>query len=180
MIKRIYTEPQLNELCKEFQPILRLQDWDISVQFVDQDTMKHANGRCEYSTGYKSALIKIPSPETYDTDQTPFPQQDMRHALLHELMHLHFSIVDAHIPENSVDQQLYEQGINAIASVLSELLPERRCFLCFKGVFTDNIGFTLDDGHICSECIQTDAAKPYLEKEATDGTQEVNDNRSET
>ena len=38
--ERIYTEPQLNALCQEYQKVLRLQDWDITVQLKPQSEVE--------------------------------------------------------------------------------------------------------------------------------------------
>ena len=126
---KIYSETQLNQLCKHYQKLLRLEDWNIEVQLVHQSTMPKANGRLEYDPGYKAAILKIPTPDSYNTDQIGYPQQHMLHGIIHELVHLQFGVIDSYLPDDSeVSDQLYEQGVNLIANVLVEYLPPR--FFC--------------------------------------------------
>ena len=119
-MKKVYTEEQLNVLCKAYQKVFYLQDWNIIVKLVHQETIKGTTGRCCYSPGFKCAVIEIPSEDTYIA-HSELLIQDMQLSIIHELMHLHFAILDEHCPEGA-DTQLYEQGINMISRAFVDLL----------------------------------------------------------
>lgn len=118
MSKNIYTEPELNKLCKKYQKLLRLQDWDIVVVFVDQMTMSDREAQVTYKLANKIATISIPTPETFASAVSA--DQDMKQCLLHELIHLHFSF--AHFKD--VEYHLFELGINRLADALAKLLDD--------------------------------------------------------
>ena len=118
---KIYNEEQLNILCREYQKVFYLQDWIVNVSLQPQSRMMEAHARCAYNPGYKTATIKIPTPDTYISSHA-YQEQDMQHALIHELIHLHFTILDEHCPEGA-DTQLYEQGINMVSRAFVDLLP---------------------------------------------------------
>lgn len=85
----IYTEEDLNKLCKEYQELLRLQDWQVRVLLVDQFTIAGNQAEVSHSLMRKEATISIPTPETYASELSP--HQNMEKDLIHELIHLYFS-----------------------------------------------------------------------------------------
>lgn len=85
-------EDELKALCKKWQQILRLQDWDVEVCFVRQFEIEDADARCFPKLTRKEAKIKILNPIDFTGERlegagTP---RDIESLLIHELLHLHF------------------------------------------------------------------------------------------
>lgn len=119
-LKKIYTEEELNNLCSTLQEKLRLQDWDIEVKMLEQHEMPGASGRCRYSIVCKSAIILIPSAESYG--KVDIEEQDMALSLIHELLHLHLFPGSEKIENGSMDYYMFEQGLESIARSFHNLI----------------------------------------------------------
>lgn len=111
------TEEQLNELCIEWQKVLRLQDWDIVVKLDRQRQFenKTAQGEVAWVFGRKEAIIKILDPTDYPTEC--IFEQDQEETLVHELLHLHFADW-SEMMEDGNTPSVGEQGIQCIAQAL--------------------------------------------------------------
>jgi hypothetical protein len=110
------TAEQAQQACREWQKILRLQDWDIKVKIVRQDALRNlddqANVNCCLAN--KQALIKLVDPIDYPRD-TEW-EQDHERSLVHELLHLHFwGFADK---ERETEE---EQAVCALASAFVRL-----------------------------------------------------------
>lgn len=116
---KIYTETELNELCQGFQKLLRLQDWEIHVQLVDQLSIPGDEASVTHKLSLKEATINIPTPETFASSLSA--NQDMRHLLLHEMIHLYFSGFQLD-DLSGVGHELFELAINSIAGALATLI----------------------------------------------------------
>ena len=127
-------------MLREYQPLLHLTDWKLSVVLVDQKDIGSSRARLEYCANHKEGRIFLPSRETFN--QPDYVLQDMQHSLMHELVHLHFAIVDVHIEDRPNETILYEQGVNKVAETICELVGEPKVFLCqkCKCMFTDAEG----------------------------------------
>ncbi|MBN3875211.1 hypothetical protein [Nostoc sp. JL23] len=102
--------------CQEWQQILGLMDWDVSVKIVSADYLDEAEGQITWDLGKKIADIKLVKPEGYPFDaMRPY---DMEQTLVHELLHLHFAPFNADTGLKAISQ---EQAINAIARALVNL-----------------------------------------------------------
>ena len=129
MSHRIYTEDQLNQLCKQYQKVLRIQDWDVEVQLVHQSELETSkgepiDGQHNSSLAFQKSIIRIPTSESWQKSLL-YPTQDMQATLLHELVHLVFDSIGPNEKENSVVLcQLWEQGIEKIALALQNLLGD--------------------------------------------------------
>lgn len=107
----ILTLPQLKKLCKEWQKILRLQDWDIELRLVTLEQMGNdAQGCIMPSLPNKTAVMFILDQGSYTDDIFP---QDMEETLVHELVHLHTA---PFCPED--ETFLEEQAVELMASAL--------------------------------------------------------------
>lgn len=121
------TEAELREKCPEWQKVLRLQDWGIKVRLARaRDLMEYGDlGQCQWNNEHKRAEILILDPNDYDPGrQIPY---DMEQTLVHELLHLHFSLFMA--KDETPEATAQEQAINAMATALVTLkrnpkLPE--------------------------------------------------------
>ena len=85
--KRIYTQVELEAICKDLQEWLRLEDWKIRINLVDHRTMHTVHGTLDAYSYHKIATVLIPTPETYAS--VVEPEQDMLQTLIHELLHIH-------------------------------------------------------------------------------------------
>lgn len=86
----ILTEDELRELCAEYQKILRLQDWRVTVR-VGRPTKQDEgfDSGIGWNIENKVAEVFIPSAEYYPQDAVE--PQDMELHLVHELTHLHIA-----------------------------------------------------------------------------------------
>lgn len=83
---------ELQELCRSYQRLLRLQDWRITVQFMEEDEADVV-GCSDYLVPGKLAIIKIIKEENYNFDRWLEPY-DPELILAHELGHILFYPVD--------------------------------------------------------------------------------------
>ena len=111
------TETELNELCKKYQKMLKIQDWDIDVSLVEQRTMEGRDGTVDWSRSFRRAHVRIPKPDTWSSNFF-HTKQDMRLSLLHELVHIVFAFADPGYEKSDVKQQLWETAIDSVAQAI--------------------------------------------------------------
>lgn len=110
------TLDQARDRLEYWKQQLRLSDWDIVVRIARAyDMPANTQGRCEWTDSRKEALIKILDPTDWDKDII-FPQ-DMEVTLVHELIHLHLSVLTNKQSE-SIEDTVLEQAIHALAYAL--------------------------------------------------------------
>jgi len=114
----IYTLEELEKLCEQYQALLGLQDWDVEICFANQMTIPEYEAQVATESKSKRALISIISPETFASLMNA--KQNMHHALIHELLHLHF-VTYFRPASNSVEERLFELALNKIAGAFCEL-----------------------------------------------------------
>lgn len=115
----VFTEKELQKLCREWQKRLRLQDWDVKV-FVKRESQfinENAAGECSWQLAKKLAVIRILDPIDYGSNLA-WPQ-DQEATLVHELLHLHFAPFAA--KDDTPEDTAQEQAIDLIARALVEL-----------------------------------------------------------
>lgn len=105
---------ELYKLCRSWQEVLSLEDWEIKIQFSHHyDLPDNSAGSCNYTLGSKQAVISViyPNervPDVWETNSTEA-------TIIHELLHLHFSgFTDA-------EYIVEEQAINALTRALLRL-----------------------------------------------------------
>ena len=108
------------ELLEEWQERLGLQDWAIVLRInCKQEDMEleDVNAETIWTTSIKSALIKIISKEVYGERILPF---DFEKALVHELLHLKFGLIDQKISsyESNVTYEIRHQLIDDLSRAL--------------------------------------------------------------
>jgi hypothetical protein len=116
----ILTEDELRAKCVEWQRILRLQDWIISVGIFRKRDMKGENrcGEVEWTLEKRMASIRILDPVDYPDGL--MEEQDMELTLVHELLHLHLvAVTPDH--EDELRHCALEQAIDAISRGLVAL-----------------------------------------------------------
>jgi predicted metal-dependent hydrolase len=104
---------ELESLCVEWQKVLRLQDWTVTIE-INWD--KAFCGSCTLTTNRKLATVTICHPDVQgDADK------DYETTLVHELLHLHGSGFDELIKSDTAERTGYEQMIDLTANALVSL-----------------------------------------------------------
>lgn len=109
----------LKRLLARWQRRLRLQDWDLDIQFArpgELDT-EDASAEVHWQLKKRMATIKICAPECFPRNRSR--GQDIEYSIVHELLHLTM-IGFANHKEGSVEDTLQEQCIDQIARALVE------------------------------------------------------------
>lgn len=108
---------KLMDACKEWQKVLRLQDWTISasIERGRDISMADVQGECNWTIQSKMAKIKVL--DATDYEDSLMVEQDMEKTLVHELLHLHAAPFD-NFAYNSLENTSLEQAIDAIANAL--------------------------------------------------------------
>ena len=108
-------DSQINELCKRWQEILKLNDWDVRVNLGRPDELSEPDreGECFVELAKGKALIRLLDPKVpYDFTF----QYDVEKVLVHELLHLSFSPFE---PEDDpLRHDLWERLIERMAKTL--------------------------------------------------------------
>jgi len=109
----------LKELCAEYQKLLRIQDWEITLHLVDIIALPNDKqvGHTSFSSDSKAATIKLLREKEF------FPVEgidryDMEFFLVHELLHIQFHSV------HKEDCSEYEAAIDLTAKALVKLRRE--------------------------------------------------------
>ena len=110
----------------KWQDHLRLQDWDITIQWVDElkDGDQTYLGRCDYHTEHNLAVIRFLSEAGYirykeEEGDLAVPPYDPEATVLHELLHLRFPCIND--DKNATHASLMELGLNRVVAVLMRL-----------------------------------------------------------
>lgn len=112
-------KPNLEELLKKWQVILKLQDWDIKIRWAKHyDLDSDTKGQCRWVLGKKCASIRILEPEDFD----PAIQwgQDPECTVVHELLHLHYGPLELGDHFEGLKEAMLEQAVCAISEALVE------------------------------------------------------------
>ena len=110
------TAGQLEEACREWQAILRLQDWDITAEIVRGKQMveRDDSGNVRWNDKHRIARISILDPVDHEGPEF-VGELDHEETLVHELLHLHFAGLDHE------DETTFELAINRISEALVKL-----------------------------------------------------------
>lgn len=114
----------------EWQKLLRLQDWEITVTLVDFiKASQYASGYTGVNLGSKEADIEILSERGYDVNFNG--KQDMLKTLVHELVHLHFIFTfnedrGKGDSMSRAEYESFEAGVDLTAKALVGLYRESR------------------------------------------------------
>lgn len=108
------------KLLEEWQKRLGLQDWSIVLRYncLQEDLeLEEASAETHWQASIKSAMIYIVSEETYGKRMLPF---DFEKTLVHELLHLKFSIIDISNKnyESAVLDLIHHQLVDDLARAL--------------------------------------------------------------
>jgi len=113
----VVTEEQTQDWLKLWQKRLRLEDWKIEVKIVRiWELEKGTLGHIDWSSAHHTALIKVLNPADYELPADKIPA-DMELSIVHELVHLHLSV----LPLNKSSRNAEEQVVSMIADALVNL-----------------------------------------------------------
>ena len=113
----VVTEEQAQDWLRVWQKRLRLEDWKIEVRIVRIWELERGTlGHIDWSTPQHTALIKVLSPADYELPPDKIPA-DMELSVVHELVHLHLSV----LPLNKSSRMAEEQVVTMIADALMNL-----------------------------------------------------------
>jgi hypothetical protein len=113
-----FNQQRAEQLLREWQGRLQLQDWLLKVKIVrgnGLDLPVGVQGRCEWVLARREALIKLLNPIDWDPAIT-WPQ-DMEATLVHELVHVHLAPIDT-FDIGSLQHTAMEQAVYALAHAL--------------------------------------------------------------
>jgi hypothetical protein len=111
------TNDQLTNLLRVLAGMLRLRDWDIEARIVskrDQLMNDDYLGTVDGRFYHKKALIRVLPPEEHDS------KEEFLNTCVHELLHLHFRRCEP--PDDSVQHEMFEQGISLVADAMVKAL----------------------------------------------------------
>lgn len=114
-----WTQERLDALCREWQGVLRLQDWDVRAAIVRARDMEleRVGGECIWVLEKREAAVHLLDPVDWHPDDPP---QDIEKDLVHELQHLHFAPFMSR-DKDSLTAKTQEQAIESIAKALMTL-----------------------------------------------------------
>ena len=111
------------ELCAEWQKLLRLQDWQVQINMVRAVGMHRegSGGEVNWHVATKAAVISITDPIDYP--ENAICPLDIERTIVHELLHLHFVpfVADDGTPED----ESQEQVIHILSEALVKIKRER-------------------------------------------------------
>ena len=114
----------LAKLASKWQKILRLQDWEVTIDFYRAREFSNSDalGECTFNVNSREGFIKILHPTDYDGEY------NLEWIVVHELLHLHFA--DWTAKNNYECPVSGEQAIDSIAQALARL--ESNCIKLHK------------------------------------------------
>ena len=116
-MKKILTLDELNVLCKKYQKLFRIQDWEIDIQIVHPDELEDRTALAEVDARLHSMSVSIRLAD-------PAVMKDvgnMHVTLIHELLHVVFHGM---VPSNEnakIYDSLWESGIDRTANAIYQL-----------------------------------------------------------
>lgn len=113
----------LTALCKKWQKILKLEDWEICPHWADEGELENDNELANIFpvVQRKHACIYVLNPEAAEKLEG-FPS-NIESTILHELLHLHFALF-LH-EENPVYMMIEEQAIHAITGAFESVMEKK-------------------------------------------------------
>ena len=119
------TQKKLEQLCRKWQRILRLQDWEIEARWATRNELdKGSNAEASLCINQKVATVGIIKPEDHQTWNGK--EQDIEKSVVHELLHLPLQSIEnyARKGEESALDNAVENVTNLISGAL--IMLDRR------------------------------------------------------
>lgn len=116
-MSRLMTIQRMRRLLVEWQRLLRLQDWDIELNFVHHHNLSRGGfGEIDWTLEKKIATINM----VYLKEVSKALEYNPEKTLVHELLHLRFSIV-CRTKEGSIEDGIHEAAVDQVARALVKL-----------------------------------------------------------
>jgi hypothetical protein len=113
----LVSDEQVHDWLRLWQKRLRLEEWKIDVKIVRiWDLEQGTLGHIDWSVPHKTATIKVLNPSDYELPKDKIPA-DMELSIVHELVHLHLSV----LPLNKSTRTAEEQVVSMLADALVSL-----------------------------------------------------------
>jgi hypothetical protein len=94
---------------KRWQERLKLQDWRIESRIVRKSELKPDTlGNLKWNSEDKSAIIRVLDPRDYDLPASRIAE-DMELTVVHELIHLHLSVLPRDPQKKGVEEQVVDK-----------------------------------------------------------------------
>lgn len=111
------TNEDLVVFLEKWQKIMHLQDWDISIRLARPfEIGPDRGGEVTRVEAKKVAVVSVLNPADFDPGK--IITHDPEYTVVHELVHLHFSLIDDF---DGVKDTLYEQAVHLLAKSLISL-----------------------------------------------------------
>lgn len=114
---------ELTALCKKWQKLLKLEDWDICPHWAEEGELENDTELANIFpvAQRKHACIYILNQEAAEKLEG-FPT-NIESTVIHELLHLHFAVFQHE--ENPIYMMIEEQAIHAITGAFEHLLEKK-------------------------------------------------------
>jgi hypothetical protein len=122
------TIDELRDRCTYWQKVLRLQDWEITVEYVrNAATDDTWWGRIlRWNVDARTAVIQLVEPTSFSMEDYPYGHFDLEDTLVHEMLHIYTEGIlgrgsDASMSRTSAENHFAEQMCDALSAALVKL-----------------------------------------------------------
>jgi hypothetical protein len=111
-------KPDLDVLVAKWKPILRLQDWDIEIEYARKYELADGCAECNANIMRNLCTIKILDPNDINPDEDA-NTRNVEATVVHELLHIHFR---PYMPESkTLNYEMWERTIDMLSIILQPL-----------------------------------------------------------
>jgi hypothetical protein len=119
-VAKLISQRKLTSIKREWQKLLRLQDWKIKIRFATDEELEEATGveavgACHSSPETREAQILIADVSVLEEGDR---QRDVENTIVHELLHVHFAPFQS---DHEAVKLQHEQAIEPITDALLKL-----------------------------------------------------------
>jgi hypothetical protein len=114
--RRTQIQNSLRAVCRQWQALLRLQDWDIRLYVVGKKRLKGSDGRITIYHQHKEAVVFIKDPKHIKPIyRERIDDRYLEGLVIHELLHIPFRMAAKEGPNEE------ERSINCLVTTLQRL-----------------------------------------------------------
>jgi hypothetical protein len=114
----VLTEEELRAKCAEWQKLLGLQDWVVTLKMKRaHDMPEDCGGTCDHMDSKRVAIVSILDPVDYPPNA--WIPHDMERDLVHELLHIHLEHWKTE--RESLEDFSKERAVHALSEALVNL-----------------------------------------------------------
>jgi hypothetical protein len=112
------SKPDLEALVAKWKPILRLEDWDIEIEYARKYELADGCAECNANIMRNLCTIKILDPNDINPDEDA-NTRNVEATVVHELLHIHFR---PYMPErNTLNYEMWERTIDMLSIIMQPL-----------------------------------------------------------